>query len=110
MLTKRAPPDGKKMGKRIVRISGVLWQEMCTLGWSIGGSGYIIKCDAGLPEGARFCDAFYDPWSVGKEGVPMLTLIFEHPDWSELSPGERIPEIPVTWAKIRIDAWKKIGE
>jgi len=84
------------MGKRAVQVSGSLWQQMCTTGWSVGApSRDGLECTEGLPEGATFHSAFYVPSMCS--GTHILTLVFEHPDWPELVPGAEIPMIEIVW-------------
>lgn len=85
------------MGKKAVRVSGELWQQICTIGWACGDglSRDGLICTEGLPEGAIFHSAFYIP-SV-YSGTHILTFVFEHPDWPELEPGQEIPMIEVVW-------------
>jgi len=79
------------MGKRAVQVSGELWQQICTVGWT----GNRLECIEGLPEGVTFHSAFYIP-SVCL-GTHILTFVFEHPDWPKLELGEEIPMIEVVW-------------
>jgi len=84
------------MGKKAVQLSGVIWQEICTAGWSIGAPTQDgLECIEGLPEGATFHSAFYIP-SICL-GTHILTLVFEHLDWPALVPGEEIPIIEIVW-------------
>lgn len=86
------------MGKKAVRVSGRIWREMCTVGWH--GS---FKCIEGLPEGATFCYASFLPEAYEPGPAVVVILIFEHPDWPEIEPGEDAPVISVVWEQIRED-------
>lgn len=84
------------MGKRAVQVSGALWQEMCTTGWRVGAPSQDgLECIEGLPEGAAFHSAFYNPSPC--LGTHLLMLIFEHPNWPALIPGEEIPTVEIVW-------------
>lgn len=87
------------MGKKAVRVTGALWQQICTVGWRMGGlSRHGLECTEGLPEGATFCAASYEAIQY-EEASPCLVLIltFEHPDWPEVEPGQDLPTIGVVW-------------
>ena len=79
------------MGKKAVQVSGELWQEICTVGWSVGAPDKV-ECIKGLPEGATFCEAFY-------EYPHMFVFVFEHPDWPEIEPGEDMLIIEIAWGR-----------
>lgn len=85
------------MGKRAIEISGELWQEWLTVGWSIGHPDKI-ECIEGLPEGAKFCSAYYENRN-GLGEMPILVLIFERPEWPELAEGAMVPTIRAEYGK-----------
>jgi hypothetical protein len=62
------------MGRRIVKISPSLLQDMFT----VGGGTSATEVVNGLPVGARFVRAWYEG-SEYPEGV--LVLLFEHESW-----------------------------
>jgi len=87
------------MGKRAIEISGELWQEWLTRGFSIGFPDKI-ECTEGLPEGATFHAAFYRQWpGMSVSITPSLVFVFEHPDWPAQELGKVIPSIDVVFRK-----------
>lgn len=84
------------MGKRAVRVSGELWQEICTVGWS-GTS----ECVEGLPEGATFCNvavSLLRELGEGAAQISTLAFIFEHPDWPEVE--GKVPVVNVVHLRV----------
>lgn len=65
------------MEKRAIQVSHGLWQQVMTQGYSSGG----IKCLYGLPEDAKFVQAFYK--QVGIVG-PDVIFVFESDSWGDI--------------------------
>ena len=93
------------MGTKQIQVSSKLWQQMCTVGWR-----GTLECTEGLPEGAVFCGVSYifPEFRLPSVGAPppslveymkfsqhIIALIFEHPDWPEIEPGEDTPVLRV---------------
>jgi len=87
------------MGKKAVRVTGALWQDICTVGWR-----GTFECTEGLPEGAVFCFASF--LLVAYEPGPAVVVVvtFEHPDWPEIEPGEDVPTLDIVWTQTYDDA------
>ena len=95
------------MGKRIVSISGELFTEMITEGWQAGGTGEVVRCIEGLPEGAKYLgiDAI-DDVVYQRDAEPRLfivRLLYEHPDWPDTPVGEPLENQRVTFQRIRAE-------
>ena len=86
------------MRVRAVRVSGELWQEICTQGWKAADDIGIVECVEGLPEGAKFVGLHYERWN-GKDIVPTLVFLFEHPDFDNVPEGKKIPDIDIIFEK-----------
>ena len=76
--------------RKMVLISPELIQGMLTTGWSIGKD-RTIECTDGLPGGATFVGAHYDYIRQ------VIALVFEHPDWPEITPHSEPPIIMPTF-------------
>ena len=85
------------MGLVSVEISGVLWQDIMTVGWE-AGNGRIVRCTEGLPEEAVCKSVFYKQYPAMSDvapPTPSLVFIFEHPDFDDVEPGAPIPMISI---------------
>lgn len=92
------------MGHRIISISGELFTEMATEGWQAGGPTGIVRCIEGLPEGARFVASSAERrWAPVEPGLFVVHLLYYHPDWPDVPPGEPYPRQPVTFERVEID-------
>lgn len=71
------------MGRRIVRISPEIIQELVTQGHTIG-EGCIVRTKEGVPEGATLLRCW-----IEQEWHPdgCIVMLFEHPSWSETVDG-----------------------
>src|SRR5262245_49835105 len=84
------------MGYRIVRISGALWEQMFSEGYTFPTrDGERIRVTKGLPEGAKLVGVAEDTDSFCGQ---TFLLKFSHPSWEEQEPGERIPEARVEFS------------
>ena len=69
------------MGRRIVRISPELLQDIFTVGNTSQGVTTTVE---GLPPGARFLRAWYD---ASLPGDGQIMMLFEHESWPETVEG-----------------------
>lgn len=84
------------MGLAAIEITGELLQEMLTQ----RSETVRVKCIEGLPEGAIFKSSHVREWkgtSVRK--LRTVTLVFEHPEFTERQEGDVIPYINVTYER-----------
>lgn len=80
------------MGKRIVRVSGELFQMLLTEGTSYpNADGRGIRITKGLPEGAKLIGMSNDLLFVSDEWA----LKYEHPSWPDQPPGLAIPYLNI---------------
>lgn len=80
------------MGRRIVKISPCLLQDMFTVGNLITD----VETYNGLPEGAKFLRAWYDGSTPGDGEI---VLLFEHDSWPDNTEGERYPVVDVVMGR-----------
>jgi hypothetical protein len=92
------------MGLASVEISGVLWQDIMTIGWE-AGSDRIVKCTEGLPEDAVCKSVFYRQWpaisGLTPAPTPSLVFVFEHEDFDDVEPGAPIPMVSIVHQRYR---------
>jgi hypothetical protein len=84
--------------RKMVPISIELWQEMMTTGWESH-----FRCIEGLPEGAVFVDARYNPEMMS------LVLFFDHPSFPAV--GSAVSRLVPTIGKLDCGrSWKEYVE
>jgi hypothetical protein len=81
------------MGKRIIRISPSVLQDLFAEGRSIGKH-QILHVTEGIPEGALLLRCWYegDRYPDGE-----IVMLFEHERWSDSRVGHRFEEIVPTF-------------
>jgi len=91
-------PEVGKVHRKMLLVSIELWQEMMTTGWEAHA-----RCIEGLPEGAVFVDARYNP------EIMALALFFDHPSFPAVQGA--VPTFRPTFGKLDCGhSWKEHAE
>lgn len=84
------------MGRKYVRISLELFQQICTQGWKAPADGMGLECVEGLPENARLVGSGYS--AAGRS----IELLFESPDWPKAGKDHGPEHLKVVWRSERL--------
>lgn len=82
------------MGRKVVKISGALLAEFCYTGYQIGGEDRIVRVREGVPTDARYVCSWFDDGG--------LVLLFEHPDWPEVTGSDPYPVLTPVIESIKL--------
>ena len=77
----------EKVNRAIVSISGEMFQDLITQGNKFEN----FECLMGIPAGATFMRMDYD---IARG---CYTFLYEHPSFSSVAPGSRLPELEIAF-------------
>ena len=81
------------MGLRAIEITGVLLQDLLT----VGTTG-PFEVTEGLPEDAEFRGSYAKLWNgIYLRATPTVVLLFEHPDFDDGMDGGAVPFMDVVF-------------
>jgi len=84
------------MGQRIVRMSGEIFQQILTEGFTLPTrGGRRFRVTRGLPEGAKFVGMAHGLYFDTGEWA----LKFEHPSWTDIPPDHVIPTLRIEFTE-----------